>query len=81
MLEPTIDSKQALIEHINRLKNEFMLDPTSWENKTVDTYLSALADYLEDINGYYLHVGLPVDTKKPSWQLFADALSGAAIYE
>jgi len=40
-----------------------------------------MAAWLTDCHGYYTSSGQPVDVNAPSWQIFADALSAASVYE
>ena len=42
--------------------------------------LEALAAWVDDMEGYYLNIGKPI-TEKPDWQMFADILVAAKIYE
>jgi hypothetical protein len=62
----------AMLDHNNAVE---------WENETAYTFLQALAAWLEDSDGYYSNMKIPMDTNAASWQLFADALQAAAIYE
>jgi hypothetical protein len=52
-----------------------------WQNQDVFTFLQAIAAWLNDCAGYYRNVGQSVNVEQASWQLFADALSAAAVYE
>ena len=56
-------------------------DGNLWENKDIYTFLQAMAAWLRDADGYYKNAGQSVDVEKPSWQLFADALFAASVYE
>jgi hypothetical protein len=77
----SIQSRQQLIDHLFRLMDDFDAAGDEWENRDVYTYLQAMAAWLADCDGYYRNAGLGVDVDQPSWQLFADALSAAAVYE
>jgi hypothetical protein len=52
-----------------------------WQNQDVYTFLQAMAAWLNDCEGFYRNTGKPIDVDQPSWQLFADMLSAAAVYE
>ena len=81
MHNKTVQSRQELIDHLFRLLDDFDGAGNEWENKDIYTFLQAMAAWLNDSEGYYRNVGQPVDVNKPSWQIFADALSAAAVYE
>lgn len=55
-------------------------DPDIWENTTVHDYLSAMAAWVEDMDGYFENLGDPVPTH-PTWELFAQILQAARVYE
>ena len=52
---------------------------SGWENDTLPSYLEALAGWLEDCEGYYANKGRPLPLD--SWEIMADALRAARIYE
>lgn len=54
-------------------------EPADWENVTVPRYLGALAAWLEDADGYYANRGVPVPWN--GWEVLADAVRAAAVYE
>ena len=72
-----IDTKKDLI----KLLLEIAKDPSPLENETTRDFMVALASWLEDSDGYYANLGKTVDTNAASWQLFADSLQAAKIYE
>jgi hypothetical protein len=73
-----IESKEALISLIQKLSSE---DSGAWENISTTDFLEALAAWLESADGFYRNFNLETRSEKPSWQLFADALRAATIYE
>lgn len=50
-----------------------------WENTTVPDYLSALARWLRDSDGYYANRG--EDPPADPWLVVRDALQAAVLYE
>lgn len=50
-----------------------------WENDTLASYLEAMAGWLEDCDGFYANQGRPLPTNP--WEILADALRAARIYE
>lgn len=53
--------------------------PANWENRSLPDYLAALAAWLADSEGYHADRGVPVPAD--GWQVVADALRAAAVYE
>jgi hypothetical protein len=81
MNHEAVQSRQQLIDHLFRLMDDFDGAGNYWKNQDVYTFLQAMAAWLDNCEGYYRNSGRAVDAEAPSWQLFADALSAAAVYE
>ena len=73
-----IESKEQLIELIRKLSNE---NTDSWENMSINDYLEAMGAWIDSAEGFYKNSKSNTNPDKPSWQLFADALQAAKIYE
>jgi hypothetical protein len=65
-----IETRDQFIDHIFSLMDDFDGAGDQWRNKDIYTFLQAMAAWLNDGK-----------VEQPSWQLFADALSAAAIDE
>ena len=74
-----VTSKQELVSLIFDLMDNN--DAVKWDNDTIYPYLQAMAAWLNDSDGFYENIGETLDTNAPSWQLFADALQAAVVYE
>lgn len=72
-----VQSKEALIALLNSLAQQ---DTDNWENMSTQDYLQALAAWLESSDAFYDNAKIPI-SHSPSWQLFADAMQAATIYE
>jgi hypothetical protein len=77
MLGNKVNDKESFIRFLYHFKENHK----NWENNTLSSFLEALVAYTEDIEGYYANTNQTVSTKEPSWQLFADILQGATMYE
>ncbi len=75
-----IKTRQELINYILILQKELSEDPSKWENNNLESFLRALADYLNDIEGYYKNNNKTLP-KNIDWSVFAIALKGASLYE
>lgn len=76
---PRIETKDEFL----RLVAQLAADRTSetWENRSARDFVEALGRWLEDADGFYHNTGRAVDTSRASWQLFADMLQAARIYD
>lgn len=72
-----INDKEDFIKFLYHLKENHK----DWENNTLASFLEALVAYIEDIEGYYANTNQKTSAKEPSWQMFADILQGATMYE
>ena len=73
-----ITSRDELIGLIRDLSSE---DSSAWDNSDLGIFLEALSGWIGDCDSYYRNTGSNLDPNTPSWQLFADALQAAKIYE
>ncbi|WP_039913706.1 DUF7660 family protein [Cellvibrio mixtus] len=73
-----IERKEQLLALIKNLSEE---DSSKWENQSSVAFLEALGAWLESADALYKNLNLGTNANIPSWQLFADALQAATIYE
>jgi hypothetical protein len=78
MITRKITSRDDLIILIRELSSE---DQSTWDNSDLGSFMEALSGWIGDCDGYYKNTGSDLDPDSPSWQLFADALQAAKIYE
>lgn len=76
-----VTDRQSFITFIERLREDLLSNPESWENKTLDDFLEALGRYAGDIQGYYDNTNQNVNAGTPSWQTFANIFKGTTMYE
>ena len=76
----TIQTKKDFINFLRALKNDYVENLSSWENKDIEAFLEAMASWVEDMDGFYINQGLAVP-EKPDWKVFADILMGGKLYE
>ncbi len=76
-----VTDRKSFIKLLNLLKQDFLNNSESWENKTLPDFLEALSAYSEDIQGYYDNTKQNVDADIANWKTFADIFKGAKIYE
>jgi hypothetical protein len=76
-----VTDRQSFCEFVDLLKQDLLNNPEEWENKKLDDFLTALATYAQDIQGYHDNLKSGTNADEPSWQTFADIFKGASIYE
>lgn len=75
-----IQTRPDLVAFIERIRDDLREHPEMWENATLDSFLSALASWTEDMDGYYYNQRLEIP-KTPTWKMFGQMLAAARIYE
>ena len=76
-----ITDRQSFIKFLKLLQEDLYENPDKWQNIRLDNFLEAMTRYTEDIQGYYNNSRQNINADLPSWQLFADILKGAVIYD
>ena len=75
-----IKSRQDLAAFVSLLSDDLFSNSQDWENVSLKDYLGAIAAWCEDMDGYFINLGLPVP-QSPSWQTIAQILLAARSYE
>jgi hypothetical protein len=75
-----VNSRDEFVAFVRSLLDDLRAHESQWGNRELGTYLEALAAWTEDFDGYFENRGEPLP-KEPSWQLFADMLAAARVYE
>ncbi|MBS5837308.1 hypothetical protein HMPREF2936_10135 [Neisseria sp. HMSC064F04] len=54
-----------------------------FENNTLDSFLEAMENWIEDMDGYYKNIGKEeyCNDQILNWSMLADILSAARVYE
>jgi hypothetical protein len=75
-----IKTKDDFISLVELLVQDLKKSPQSWTNKNLEDYLGAIANWTEDMEGFYLNNNLEIPKDIP-WKVFANILVAAMIYE
>jgi hypothetical protein len=75
-----IKSKEDLAGFVEALREDLLRNPDSWENPTLESYLDAMAAWIRSMDNYRRNIG-EQPSEIPTWEVFADILSAAKIYE
>lgn len=75
-----IETKKDFVKFLRELENDYLENPSSWDNKNIGAFLGAMASWVEDMGGFYINNSLPIP-EKIDWKIFADILMGGKLYE
>ena len=73
-----INNRAELAAFIRKMSAE---DTSKWDNSDLGRFLEALSAWVDDCDGYYANIGSMNNPDSASWQILADALQAAKIYE
>jgi len=76
-----ITDRSSFIQFLELFRRDLADNPQKWENTSLADFLEAMIRYTEDIDGYYLNIKQDINPDVASWQVFADILKGASMYE
>jgi hypothetical protein len=68
--EENVRTRMDLVKFICLLRDDLKADPSSWENDTLDSFLDAMASWVEGMNQLYKNLGMEFSEDQP-WNLFA----------
>jgi hypothetical protein len=75
-----IQSREDFVRFARSLARTVDQDPEAWENNDLQSFLRAMASWVEDMDGYYRNVGEPTP-EAPSWKVLGQILAAATVYE
>ncbi|ALO24981.1 MULTISPECIES: hypothetical protein [Leptospira] len=81
MERKNVKSKKEFKLFLMELIEDYRQNKEMWECCDIETFLENILVYSEDIIGFYRNSNLDLNPEIASWQLFADILCGARIYE
>lgn len=76
----SIRSREDFVSFVRMLLFDLRDNAEEWENNVLESYLEAIAAWVDDMEGYYQNRGEPVP-EYPTWKTFAEILLAAKIYE
>jgi hypothetical protein len=76
----SVSTREEFVKFVNSLALDLEINPEDWENRSLGDFLSSLASWVEDMEGYYENMELP-QPPNVSWQFFAEVLMAAKVYE
>jgi hypothetical protein len=76
----SVATQEEFVEFVRMLASEFREKGAGWENREVDTFLDAMANWTEDMDGYFSFKQAEIPSNL-DWKIFANGLMGATMYE
>lgn len=52
-----VSTKDEFIAFIEQLKNDKLEKPEDWENSDIQSYLTGISSWVDDMDGYYKNLG------------------------
>lgn len=75
-----IHTHDDLMFFIHDLVRDLRTCPERWENTSLEAYLTAIAAWVQDMDGYYRNRGESIP-EQPTWKHVGEILLAARIYE
>jgi hypothetical protein len=75
-----IQTRDDFVTFMHHLVQDLRTYPERWENTTLETYLAAIAAWVQDMDGYYRNRGEQAP-QHPTWKHVGEILLAARIYE
>lgn len=76
-----IENREDFTTFIQIILKEMETGELAPEPQSAEDLLRAIAAYANDIDGLYKNLEIDANPEEPTWQIFAQILAGALIYE
>lgn len=78
-MQREVKSKEDFVCFLSALQADLKSNPDSWNNMDLVSFLGSMSSWIEDMGEFY--VDDSGNQKEITWQVFADILSIARVYE
>lgn len=75
-----IRSRDDFVSFVRSLRSSLGAKGNGSEDRNLESYLEAIAAWVEDMDGYYENRGQPVP-QQPDWKVLGEILLAATFYE
>lgn len=75
-----VRDRESFIQFAEALSADFAKNSAQWENRDAGAFISALAGWVEDMDGYYQNQNKAVP-QNINWEFLRDLLLAAKVYE
>ena len=73
-------NRNDFVTFLRQQVEDYQNNRGNWENQSVDAFLEAMASWIEDMDGYYINMNLPIP-QDVDWNTFSDIIIGGKVYE
>ena len=78
-LSESVSTREEFSSFVRALQSDLIHNAHTWQNGSLDSFLEAMAAWVDDMDGYYRNKTGPM--VEPSWTVFAHILAAARLYE
>ena len=75
-----VHSRSEFIGFLKAFRKDLEENSEKWENANLNSFLEAMASWIEDIEGFYLNQNRSVPDQ-PSWNMLTEIFLAARVYE
>jgi hypothetical protein len=76
----TVKSRSEFVRFVEFLNTDLRENRDEWENNNLESFLSGLSGFANDMDGFYRNMGEIVDIEQLSWRMAAQMLLAARVY-
>ena len=80
-LASTVKSRTDFIIFVDALNRNYELHKEVWENGNLESFLSGLSGFVQDMGGFYKNMEEDIDIEIITWRMTAQMLLAAKVYE
>jgi hypothetical protein len=76
-----VSSRAEFVRFVDYLNTDYRERRDEWENNSLESFLSGLAGFANDMSGFCRNMGESVDVEAITWRMAAQMLLAAKVYE
>lgn len=75
-----VADRESFVRFVELMAADLKKNPNEWENRDLESFLQAMASWIEDMDGYYQNQQIEMP-KNINWHFMSSVLMAAKIYE
>jgi len=76
----SVSSRTDFVRFVVFLNTDYCERRDEWENNSLESFLSGLAGFAQDMGGFYRNMGESIDAEAITWRMAAPMLLAAKVY-
>ena len=76
----TVNSRTDFVKFVEYLNQDFQRKRSEWGNNDLESFLTGLSGFTQDMDGYYKNIGETVNVEDITWRMAAQMLLAATVY-